>query len=181
MAAEDATLPAPVVWVSEENFNDFPTYEDKKNLGALPEWIECRYPSCEAVNIEGSNFLYSILITSKNFKDLLIGTWTGGDCSNDYWTLTENGDFESAIPEDDETYSWSGTYTLNDTTYIEKGINNRNKPEHNEAWLYFVPAMDAIIFKGTRSFDSNSKKFIDYEDDSYIYLKRCNPPNKNSQ
>lgn len=182
--ADEVSTPAPSLWVAKENFHDFSFYEEKKSLKERPEWMDCDYPLCDTIEIDGSPYFYSILITERNYKELLVGIWTGGDCSDDYWKLNDNGSFESAYPpdEDFEGYSWSGAYRVHKSTYIEIGMNNSNQQEHNEAWLYYVPAIDSIIYKGTRSLDPESGEYYYHDpEDGYVHLKRCDSSSTNSQ
>lgn len=105
------------------------------------------------------------------------GTWTGGRCANDYWHLREDGTFESSFPLDGEPYSWKGDFSFQGSTYIELGEHSDGSPAHNEANLYYVPALDVILFKGTRSltgFDLNGEKeFVVYEQSEFPFFRRC--------
>lgn len=169
---KEVKLPDPHLWVSQSNFEDFPLYVEKEYLLTLPEWLQCDPAECTEIEMEGKKYFYSFLVTNKNYKNLLIGTWTGDECSTDYWRMNADGDFQSAYPLEGKTYSWEGQFTLDSTSYIEKGINNSKKREHNEAWLYYVPKLEVLIYKGTKSLDSDTGEYI-YYDDGYVYFKKC--------
>lgn len=79
-----------------------------------------------------------------------------------------------------QTYKWSGKYLFKDTTYIEDGTNSQGGKGWNEAHLYYVPEIELLIYKGTKSFDSFNKngciKYAYYTGPDFYYFRRCGKP-----
>lgn len=91
--------------------------------------------------------------------------------------MYDDGHFESGYPLDGSMYEWKGKYSFSASTYVEIGENNDGEAEHNEANLFYVPTLDLIIFKGTKSLismNANAEKEFTYFDTSqYPYFSRC--------
>lgn len=91
--------------------------------------------------------------------------------------MNENGKFNSEYMLDGKPYSWRGDFESSNKTYIERRINNSGETEHNEAHLYYIPALDQIGFKGIQSLDYVDKygknHYIIYEVPEFYYFKRC--------
>lgn len=165
------------IWFPESNLDSDGFYYEEIEIGAVPDNATCLDENCNAALLEDQKYLRAHLLNESNFGLVAPGSWTGGLCSTDYWHLYLNGTFESAYPMDGEIYSWRGNYRFSASTYIELGSNNRGRPEHNEANLYYVPVLDLIIYKGIKSLlnvnENGDKEFTYYDTSEYPYFHRC--------
>lgn len=178
-ASEDkGRLEAPKeIWVSGDNFMELPHYQAIQEINDRPTGASCLSDSCNKAMIDEEVFYRAILLSNDNYSARLVGAWTGSTCDNDWWKLDDAGFFDSSYPLDGEAYSWHGEYLFKDGRYIEEGVNDDGEKELNEAYLYFVPDTEVVIYKGVRSFESynedGSINYLYYRDDDFLYFDKC--------
>ena len=172
--AEEVPL---VFWFEHDRFTTDSFYIKDVELYQHHEHGVCFNDECEAYGLGSSIYLKALLINEKNYNPLLIGVWTGGECSEDYWSVKPNGDFSSAFPYEGSIYSWSGQYSFKGSNYVEKGLSSEGFPEHNEANLYYVPYLDVVIYKGTLSLvgvlENGEPDYVYYDTVEYPYMQSC--------
>jgi hypothetical protein len=168
------------LFVSKNNFLEFPFYKEIDELYSVPNGGKCTTEECNEFVASDKLYYKAVLLNGNNYTDYLIGVWSGGDCITDQWSMNTSGNFSSHYPLDGGIYEWSGKYSFKDKTYIEDGADSKGDKEWNEAHLYYVPATELLIYKGTKSFDSfntdGSIKYIYYTGPDFYYFRRCDKP-----
>ncbi|MDI9246954.1 hypothetical protein [Marinobacter sp. CHS3-4] len=162
------------LWVSKGNFGELPFYTERDERKKIDG---CSGEVCETGLILKKTYFKANLVSNESDLKKLFGVWTGGDCQSDTWKLKKDGGFASKYPLEGEIYSWSGSYFLEQGVYVEEGKNNKGEREYNEAYLYYVPAKDLLIYKGLRGFDGydqhGNEKFVEFSGPDFYYFRRC--------
>jgi hypothetical protein len=177
-ASAQRPLNAPAdIYINVGSLNNFPNYSETGELETIPEQHTCVDSECESFVSNNNTFLHAVLINSSNYLDILPGTWTGGSCSSDSWTMDESGNFNSRFPVREGVKAWSGTYRFENNLYIEDGFNNDNKKEYNQAHLYYIAASENLIYKGYSGYQSTDENGEDiynyYEGPDFFFFRRC--------
>ena len=145
---------AQTIWVSEENFGEKPNYLSVSELGELEGRKYCEGgKDCDTVRVGKSKFYKTIIVNETNFKEVLIGTWTGGECSSDFWTLRDDLTLNGQYPNQTATYSWWGTYDFKAEIYSEKMYENKEEKnlETNTVLLFYIPILKRVIYKAIQA------------------------------
>ncbi len=155
-------------WISEKNFDVRPNYVNKSELEYSDIENHCKLDkACEKIILNNTIYYKSISIDDANYEKLILGMWTGGRCTDDFWSMSKDMTFNSQYPIEDGIYARSGTYSFKNGIYSEIATNaETGLPEISSARIFYLPALNRLIYKGIPK-----ETYPDRQD--YFYFDQC--------